>query len=45
LAFVSDLRILSDAAVLYMFETGEYLEDSAPGTIPSGWAPSIDERK
>lgn len=44
-AFIADVRVFADAAYLYMQETGEYLEDSSSGTLPTGWAPYIEEDK
>ncbi len=36
-AFTNDLRIFADAADTYMLETGDYLEDSGSGQLPTGW--------
>ncbi|MFW5870951.1 MAG: type II secretion system protein [Verrucomicrobiota bacterium] len=36
-AFISDIRTYSGAAEMYMIETGNYLEDSGSGQIPSGF--------
>lgn len=44
-AFIADVRIFADAAYIYMQETGEYLEDSSSGTLPTGWADYIEEEK
>jgi prepilin-type N-terminal cleavage/methylation domain-containing protein len=45
IAFAADVRILADAAMRYRFENGRWLEDSATGTVPQGWAPYIDVKK
>ena len=42
-AFVADVKVFADAAHLYMFDTGQYLEDSASGATPMGWEPYIDQ--
>ncbi len=36
-AFISDIRTYSGAAEMFMIETGDYLEDSSSGQIPSGF--------
>ena len=36
-AFLNDLHVFSDAADTYMIETGDYLEDSGSGLVPTGW--------
>lgn len=43
-AFITQLQAFAQAARRYMHETGEYLEDSGTGQIPTGWEPLIDER-
>lgn len=41
--FVSQVRLFAEAARRYMTETGQYLEDSATGQCPAGFAAFIDE--
>ncbi len=45
LAFVSDVRIFSDAIQVYYFQTGEYPEDSSSGDCPAGLEAYVDEAK
>ncbi|TVQ51177.1 MAG: prepilin-type N-terminal cleavage/methylation domain-containing protein [Phycisphaerales bacterium] len=40
--FASNLKSFVNAAELYRFETGEFLEDSNSGTLPSGFDDYID---
>jgi prepilin-type N-terminal cleavage/methylation domain-containing protein len=42
-SFIANIRIFGEAAKRYMLDTGEYLEDSASGTLPAGWEPYIQE--
>lgn len=44
-AFLNDLRVFADAADTYMIETGEYLEDSGSGSVPTGWDAYISTAK
>ena len=41
--FVSNLRHYTEAAQLYLFDTGDYPPDSSSGQLPSGFADYIDE--
>ncbi|MBB6429044.1 type II secretion system protein [Algisphaera agarilytica] len=43
--FVSNLRHYTEAAQLYMFDTGEFPPDSSSGQIPPGFGDYIDEGK
>jgi len=45
MAFVSDVRIFVEAAGRYEIDTGQYLEDSASGELPTGFEPYIQEDK
>jgi prepilin-type N-terminal cleavage/methylation domain-containing protein len=40
-AFIADMRTLANAVTLYTAETGEYLEDSSSGQLPTGLGPYI----
>ena len=40
--FVNDLRTFSNAAYLFMGETGQVLPDSSTGQVPAGWDSYID---
>jgi prepilin-type N-terminal cleavage/methylation domain-containing protein len=44
-AFVNDIRVFSDAALLYHHETGEWVEDSASGALPAGLGDYIEAHK
>ncbi len=43
--FINDIRVFATAANQYILETGEYLEDSGSGAVPSGWAEYISAKK
>ena len=43
--FVSSVRSFADAAILYQNTTGQHLEDSGTGTLPTGWGPYVNEAK
>ncbi len=42
-AFATEVNDYADAAILYMVDTGEFLEDSASGDVPAGFEGYIDE--
>jgi general secretion pathway protein G len=42
-AFVSDIRVFSDAAVLHKAQTGEWVDDGGSGMVPPGFAGYIDQ--
>ncbi len=44
-AFIRDVRTFAEAAVYYRAQTGQYLEDSASGALPTGWEPYVQEQK
>lgn len=44
-AFTTDVRIFTEAAILFHQEQGVYLEDSASGQLPLGFDPYIEEEK
>lgn len=43
--FVTNVRTFAEAAVIYQNTTGQYLEDSGTGDLPSGWEPYVNEAK
>ena len=40
-AFITDMRTLGNAVTLYTNETGQFLEDSSSGQLPTGLGPYI----
>ena len=42
-AFIADLKIFGDGAALYYARTGDYLEDSDSGVLPTGFETYVDE--
>lgn len=45
IAFVTDVRIFTEAAILFEQEQGDYLEDSSSGQVPAGFEDYIQEAK
>jgi len=43
-AFVKDIKVFNEAAVLYMIKTKQYLPDGGSGEVPAGWEDYIDTR-
>ena len=41
-AFAAEAQTFAKAAYMYMNETGLLLEDSASGTLPTGWDPYVN---
>lgn len=44
-AFINDLRIFGDAAMVMRAQTGDWPEDSSSGNLPAGFDSYIDETK
>ncbi|MEO1236485.1 MAG: prepilin-type N-terminal cleavage/methylation domain-containing protein [Planctomycetota bacterium] len=42
--FASNIKSFAEAAQLYRFDTGNYLEDSSSGTMPTGFDAYVRER-
>ncbi|MFW6062240.1 MAG: type II secretion system protein [Planctomycetota bacterium] len=42
--FVEDIKVFGQAAELFRFDTGQYPEDAATGTVPTGFESYIDEK-
>lgn len=43
-AFAADLRNYHQASLDYVADTGQFLEDSSSGQLPSGWEPYVNEK-
>ncbi|MFP4106598.1 MAG: type II secretion system protein [Phycisphaerae bacterium] len=43
-AFITDIRTYGNAAQVYRSRTGQFLEDSSSGQVPSGWESYIDDK-
>lgn len=43
-AFISNIRSFAQAAEICTAFTGDYLEDSSSGELPTGWEPYVDEQ-
>lgn len=43
-AFIREVKVYADAAMMFRVRTGGFLEASGPGQVPSGFEEYVDER-